>query len=207
MVLQTKTSVIVIIFACILTVSCSKGKGISTVNVDAENLPSIHTEDITDLISDSGITRYRVQTKIWDIYNNDTASYWHFPKGIYLEKFDSLYNVDAWVEADTAYYFQSIGLWQLIGNVFIQNIQGHKFETSELFWNGREPSTSINSIYTDKFVRIDLGDRIITSQGLRSNQSMTEYRFYSSTIEAIIHEDELNNTNDSVQETIVIEYE
>jgi LPS export ABC transporter protein LptC len=189
-VLQTKTSVILFLFACVLTISCSKGKGISTVNIDTENLPSIRGENINTVISDSGIVRYRMQAQVHNIYSNDTATYWHFPEGIYLEKFDSLFNVEFWLKADTAYYFETIGLWQAKENVFIQNAEGHQFETSELFWDRTADPNSLNSIYTDKFVRINLGDRIITSQGLRSNQSMTRYVFYSSAIEAIINEDE-----------------
>ena len=193
MVLQTKTSVIVFLLACLLLIACNKGKGISTISVDAETLPAMHTKGSTSLISDSGVIRYRFQAEVWDIYSNDTSSYWYFPEGIYIEKFDSLFNVDGWIKADTAYYFETIGLWQVKENVFIQNLEGHQFETSELFWDSKADPNSINSIYTDQFVRIDLGDRIVTSQGLRSNQAMTRYVLYSSTIEAIINENELNN--------------
>ena len=208
MVPQTKTSVILILLACLLTVSCNNGnRGIATVDVDAEISPSLHSEDIISLISDSGITRYRLQTKVLDVYTDDTATYWHFPEKIHLEIFDSLFNVDSWVKADTAYYFETNELIKLIGNVFIQNQDGHKFETSELYLDQKEPPHSVNSIRTDSFVRIDQGDRIITSQGLRSNQSMTRYRLYSSSIEAIINDADLNNGNDSVPEPVMIEPE
>jgi hypothetical protein len=151
----------------------------STIEVDAETLPLTHAEDISSLISDSGITRYSLQTKVWDTYSN----YWHFPKGVYLEKYDSLFNVVGSVKSDTAYYFEDKDLWKLIGNVYIVNQIGDKFETSELFWKRSEPAWSRNSIYTDKFVRIERGDQIITSQGLKSNQLMDDYIFYSNAIE------------------------
>ena len=32
--------------------------------------------------------------------------YWAFEKGVYLEKFDSLFHIDASIKADTAYYYE-----------------------------------------------------------------------------------------------------
>ena len=165
--------------------SCNSGKkSISVIHVDAETLPITHGEDVTSLISDSGITRYQMQTAVWDIYSN----YWYFPEGIYLEQFDSIFTVEGSLRADTAYYFQDKELWQLIGNVKIQNLAGSLFETDELFWNRNEPPFSKNAIFTDKFVRINDGDRVVTSIGLRSNQHMTDYTLYSTTIETVINE-------------------
>ena len=32
-------------------------------------------------------------------------SYWAFEKGVYLEQFDSIFNIEASIKADTAYYY------------------------------------------------------------------------------------------------------
>ena len=172
--------------------SCSQGKkGIATVDVDAGVIPSFHGEDISSLISDSGITRYRLAAKIWDIYSNDTVPYWHFPEGVYVEQFDSLFRVSGYIQADTAYFFERTGLWRAIGNVFIKNLEGTTCETSELFWNQREPANSVNAIYTDQFVKITTKDKIMTAHGMKSNQSLTRYIFYANAMEATIDEDKL----------------
>lgn len=168
------------------------------MSVDTEVLPTLHAEDVTSLISDSGVTRYRLHAKIWDMYSEDSVPYWYFPEKIHLEKFDSLFNIEGSIEADTAYFFEKEEIWKLVGNVHVQNLQGHKFDTEELYWYQKEPASSINSIRTDKFIRIDLGDRIITSEGLRSNQAMTNYRLYASTIEAIINESSKTGESDSI---------
>ncbi|GHS98730.1 LPS export ABC transporter periplasmic protein LptC [Bacteroidia bacterium] len=174
--------------SCALTVSCSRGKT-GTVELDAGALPNLHGEDIISLISDSGITRLRLITKAQDIYSNDTNAYWHFPKGIYVEQFDSLFQVTGHVKADTAYRYDKTGLWRLIGNVFLENVEGTTCETSELFWREKEPAFSNNSIYTDKFVKITTKDKIITAQGMKSNQSLTDYVFYGNALETTIDED------------------
>jgi hypothetical protein len=159
------------------------------VEVDAINLPTVHTEDVTSLISDSGVTRYRFITKVWDIYATPDTSYWHFPEGVYIEKFDSLFNTIGSVKADMAYFFENKGLWQLKGHVDIENLQGVKLQTSELFWNQNEPADSYNSIYTDSFARVDNGpDRVFTGYGLRSTQDLSHYVFYKSGMEAEINE-------------------
>ena len=62
---------------------------------------------VTTLISDSGVTRYRVNTEEWLIFDKKKPSYWAFEKGIYLEQFDSLFHIDASIKADTAYYYGS----------------------------------------------------------------------------------------------------
>jgi LPS export ABC transporter protein LptC len=182
---QTKIAVIVLLLLCGMIVACSNGKkGIATVSVDAEVLPTIHGEEISSLISDSGVTRYRLETEQWDIFSNDTNPHWYFPKGIYVEKFDSLFQVDGSIKADTAYFFEKTELWQLIGNVSIRNLNGLRFETSELFWKQKEPAWSLNAIYSDSIVKIHTPSGVSVSQGIRANQSMSKYHIYKQSYEA-----------------------
>ena len=196
--------------------SCGEGNNISTVSLDTGILPTVHSEDVSSLISDSGVTRYRLQAKIWDVYSNDTAPYWYFPEGIYLEEFDTLFNVKGYIEADTAYYYEKKKLWHVIGNVHIQNLEGWKFNTDELFWDDNEPPNSINSIYTDKQVIIDKndGEGLIVSNGIKSNRAMTNYRFYGNSMEFNVNENVNNDNkkevtspspNDSIQKSEITE--
>jgi LPS export ABC transporter protein LptC len=184
---QTKTSVIVwIALIAVLTLSCSRrNKSITMINV-AGALPVLHGENITSLISDSGVTRFRLETKVWDAYASDTAPYWYFPEGLYVEQFDSLFQVSGYVKADTAYYFERTGLWRLLHNVLIKNAEGTTCKTSELFWNQKEPASSLQSIYSDKFVEITTPDEVITAIGFKSNQSLTKYTLYQTTLETEI---------------------
>ena len=76
---------------------------------ERDSLPVMDTRGVTTLISDSGVTRYRVNTEEWLIFDKKKPSYWAFEKGIYLEQFDSLFHIDASIKADTAYYYDSEG--------------------------------------------------------------------------------------------------
>jgi LPS export ABC transporter protein LptC len=183
MVLQTKTSVIGILLVCLLTLSCNRrSASTAAVDVNANEQLLLHGEDISSLISDSGVTRFRLETKVWDVHSNDTTSYWYFPQGIRVDQFDSLFQVSGYAQADTAYYFDKTGLWQLVHNVLIKNAEGTTCETSELFWDTKEPPASIHSIYTDKFVKITKPGKVITAEGFKSNQSLTKYVLYKNTL-------------------------
>ena len=157
-----------------------------SVTIDAKTLPLMHTENANTLISDSGVTRYRLVAKIWDIYDRQD-SYWYFPEGIYAEKFDSIFKPEGSIEADTAYFYDRKSLWHLIGNVKAMNLQKEKFETEELFWDEK-----IGKIYSNKPIRIEQTDKVILGEGFESNQSMTNYDIFKTY--AVIY---VNNIDDN----------
>ena len=63
-------------------------------DVEKELRPTLHSEDVKTLISDSGVTKYRITAKVWEVFDKTVSPYWYFPEKIYVEKFDSLYNTD-----------------------------------------------------------------------------------------------------------------
>ena len=95
--------------------SCSgRKKEMGAAITERDSLPVMDTKGVTTLISDSGITRYRVNTVEWLIYDRKNPPYWAFEKGIYLEKFDSVFHTEASIKADTAYYYNKKELWKLM---------------------------------------------------------------------------------------------
>ncbi len=155
----------------LLLFSCSGRKmDLGGAITERDSMPVMDTRGVTTLISDSGITRYRINTAEWLIYDRKDPSYWAFEKGIYLEKFDSLFYIEASIKADTAYYYDKQELWKLVSNVHIQNLKGEKFDTHLLYWDQRN-----DQVYSDERVRIEQPDRIIFAIGFESNQQMTNY--------------------------------
>ena len=134
----------------------------------------MHSTGVTSFVSDSGMIRYKIITEEWLIFNQKNPPYWAFEKGLYLEKFDTLFRVDASIKADTAYYHEPKKIWELRGNVHIQNQQGDKFDTQLLFWDQAK-----ERIYSDKFIKIEQADKILTGYGFESNQQMTEYEIFT----------------------------
>ena len=168
----------------VLFPACSGGeKNLAEAITERDSLPSMKTLGVTTLISDSGITRYKIITEEWEIYDKKNPPYWAFEKGVYLEQFDSIFHIEASIKADTAYYYDKERLWKLIGNVDIQNRKGERFNTELLYWN-----EATQKVYSDKFIRIQQPDRIITGHGFDSNQQMTVYTIHN--IEGIFYVDD-----------------
>ena len=161
----------------VLFPACSgKNKNLAEAISENDTLPSMKTLGVTTLISDSGITRYKVVAEEWLIFDKKNPPYWAFEKGVYLEKFDTLMNIDASIKADTAYYHERKKLWELRRNVQILSQRGDKFQTDLLFWDERK-----KKVYSDKFIQIEQEDKLLKGYGFESNQELTEYEIKNTT--------------------------
>ena len=161
----------------VLFPACSgKDKKLAEAIAENDTLPSMKSLGVTTLISDSGITRYKIVAEEWLIHDKKNPPYWAFEKGVYLEKFDTLFRVDASIKADTAYYHEKKKLWELRGHVQILSQRGDKFQTDLLFWDEKK-----EKVYSDKFIQIEQEDKVIKGYGFESNQDLSEYEIKNTT--------------------------
>ncbi|GFZ41300.1 LPS export ABC transporter periplasmic protein LptC [Bacteroides nordii] len=189
------TIVLGAIVMLLLFSSCGgKKKELGEAITERDSLPSMATLGVVTYISDSGVTRYRMEAEEWLMYDRKRPSYWAFEKGVYLEQFDSLFNVDASIKADTAYFYDKQKLWKLMGNVDIKNRKGERFNTELLYWN-----QATEKVYSDRFIRIEQPDRIITGYGFDSNQQMTIYQIRNMGGIFYVDEEEQKTPTDSVR--------
>lgn len=135
-----------------------------------EQLPRLKAEDVSTIISDSGITRYRITTPEWLIFDLAEEPYWNFPKGMLFEKFDEQYNVDAEMKSNQAVYYEKKQLWEFSGDVKAMNLEGEVFETDRLYWD--DPN---NKIYSNDSIRITQKEKVIMGVGFESNATLTQY--------------------------------
>ncbi|MDR1880801.1 MAG: LPS export ABC transporter periplasmic protein LptC [Tannerellaceae bacterium] len=166
---------VIVVMLLLFSASCSKEtKETVEVVFDPEHTYTMRTVDVLSLISDSGITRYRVNTKEWLTYGKAADPYHFFPQGIYIEILDTLFHAEATIKADTAYWYDKKGQWKLAGNVQIENLEGEFFETSALYGDQKA-----ERIYTDRYIHIiDKKKNDIQGIGFESNQNMTKYRIF-----------------------------
>lgn len=168
-------AVIVIFTAPFFFASCKKEVS-SAVNFkyDKEIVPSMHTDSVRMLVSDSGLIKYKMTAKIWDVFDEAKDPYWFFPQGGYLEKFDTAFVVVFTIKADTVWNYTRRKLWRLKGNVFARNIVGETFSGDEFFWNQQE-----QKIYSNKLVEVNRPEKgvLIARNGMVANQQMTAYEF------------------------------
>lgn len=193
-ILSITTTLGIVVMLLLFTVACSKEvKEVVDATYDPEKSYTMKATQVNTLISDSGITRYRIEAAEWIVFGKAKEPYWYFPEGIYVEKFDTLFHSEASIKADTAYYFDKKGLWHLIGNVEVESLQGEQFDTSELFWDQKK-----EKVYSDKYIRIQQKEQIITGVGFESNQNMTRYKIFNSQGEFPV-EDTPKSASDTVQ--------
>lgn len=176
----------------VLIASCSGEKKSTAPAVnDKDSLPFMQAKGISTLISDSGIIRYRIIAEDWNIYNTTNPPKWTFPKGLLLEKFDTTFHVEWYVQADTAYCYNQ-KLWELRGRVVVRNVEGTVFKTEELFWDMPE-----HEVYSNMYVRIITPEREVEGTRFRSNEQMTQYTFYNSKASLPFNDGEGSTPQDS----------
>lgn len=180
-------------------ISCKEEvKSTVDLHYDADKVPSLNTDSVTMLISDSGLIRYKVIAKTWEIFDRAKDPHWFFPDGLYVEQFDTIFSIVATVKADTAWNFTSKKLWQLKGHVVIRNKLGETFKSEELFWDQRQ-----QKVYSKKYVEVFRPDKMTLHGmgGFEANQQMTEYRFWNVKDSPITYnEDQEANADDQNNE-------
>jgi LPS export ABC transporter protein LptC len=137
---------------------------------DRANTPSLRATEVMTVISDSGITRYRINAQEWEIYDQAEVPYHNYPKGIRFEKFNTQLDVDAEIQSDYAIHYDQKKLWDLRDNVKAVNLEGEQFECDQLFWD-----MNTERVYSDSRIKITQKDQIIEGVGFESNQELTNY--------------------------------
>lgn len=152
--------------------SCTQETKIDiTKSLNPAKMPSMVTHNVNTLISDSGVTQYKIVAPVWYVYDEVDIPYWSFPKGLYLQKFDPKFNVIATVAADSARFFRMQKLWRLDGNVEMTKAPKDLFLSPRVFWDQRR-----QRLYSDTFIHIENATHVLEGTGFESNERLTEYR-------------------------------
>jgi hypothetical protein len=128
------------------------------------------TLGVNTLISDSGVIKYRIVTERWEVNQAKKPSRWIFDKGLFLTQFDEKFHVHAYVQCDTAYYFDQLHLWELRSRVHILTKDGVRFRSEQLFWDEMK-----HELYSNVFSSLITPDRTLQGTYFRSNEQMTRY--------------------------------
>ena len=156
-----------------------------------DSLPVLKSVGVSTLISDSGVIRYKMITEDWYIYDKKEPQYWSFEKGLFIERFNESYQVDAFISCDTAYYFNQKNLWELRGRVLVKNLKGETFKTTLLYWD-----QAAHRIYSDRYMEIDGETRKLSGYNFSSNEQMTDYIIHASKGQFPLKDDNVTPTAD-----------
>ena len=147
---------------------------------------------VNTLISDSGLIKYRIVTERWEINQAKQPSRWTFDKGLFLEQFDEKFHIEAYIQCDTAYYFDQEKLWELRGRVRVRTIDGMRFASQELYWDQNK-----HELYSHKFSRLVTPDREMQGTYFVSDEKLTRYTI-SNSKGSFAKEDMASSGNDSI---------
>lgn len=154
---------------------------------ERDSVSTMTSYGVNTLVSDSGVIKYRIVTERWDVNTVRNPSRWEFMKGVFFEQFDEKFHVQAYIQADTAWYFDKLKLWKLRGRVRIRNNNGMNYRSEELYWDGIR-----HELYSNVFSRVITPERTLQGTYFRSDERMTRYTV-SNSKGSFIPEEESND--------------
>ena len=135
-----------------------------------DSLPMMVTYGVSKLISDSGVVRYKITSEEWLVFDRTQPPRQEFRKGILLQRYDDRLNVDLYITADTAYWYNQ-NLWELRGRVRVRNLSDRVTYTGEqLFWDNEK-----HEFYSHVPMHIVTPDRDLRGDRFRSDERLTRY--------------------------------
>ena len=185
----------------LLVLSCSDVQEHTAAAIyDRDSVSVMTSYGVNTLVSDSGVIKYRIVTERWDVNTIRQPSRWTFEKGVFFEQFDEKFHVEAYIQADTAWYYDQKKLWHLRGRVRIRNVNGLLYESQELFWDGLK-----HELYSNVFSRVITPERTLQGTYFLSDERMTHYTVSNSkgsfTTESMEQKDESTPADTSQVET------
>ncbi len=135
-----------------------------------DSLPLMTSYGISKLISDSGVVRYKIMTEEWRVFDRTHPPRNEFLKGVFLQRYDAKFNVDLYITADTAYWYDQ-KLWELRGRVRVRNLQdGTTYTSQQLYWDNEK-----HEFYSNVPMHIVTPDRDLQGDRFRSDEQLTRY--------------------------------
>ena len=135
-----------------------------------DSVAMMTTYGVNTLVSDSGVIKYRILSERWEVNQALNPSRWIFAKGLLLTQFDEKFHIHSHIQADTAYYYDKLRLWELRGRVGVKTKNGLTFNSEELFWDEMK-----HELYSNKFSRVVTPERTLQGAYFRSDERMTKY--------------------------------
>ena len=133
-------------------------------------VPIMVTRGVSQLLSDSGVTRYKFVTEEWTIYDQTDPPRQEFMKGLLILRYNDKMAINMQIKADTAICYNQ-NFWVLRGNVYVNNEETRSTYTSQqLYWDSQK-----HEFYSDVWMHITTPDREIQGSRFRSNEDMTRY--------------------------------
>lgn len=163
-------------FLILFFLSCQKeNKHTAPAIYPSDSVAVMTSFGVNTLISDSGLIKYRLVTESWEVNQARNPSRWIFENGLFLEQFDEKFHVEAYIQCDTAFYFDKEKLWELHGRVHVRTIDGLRFYSEELYWDQNK-----HELYSHRYSRLITQSREMQGTYFLSDERFTRYTITNS---------------------------
>lgn len=163
-------AVAAIVVAVILSAGPDKKAKLPDIDFDPETSPTMFTDSVETLISDSGYVRYKIIAPVWYVYGEAKEPNWKFSEGMYMEMYDDTFAITTTAVCDSAVYLQDRRLWEFVGNVRMINRDGDRFMTQHMYWD-----TYTHKLRSDSFMHIEQPARVIEGYGFETDEQLRDY--------------------------------
>lgn len=130
--------------------------------------PILESTQLESTYSEQGVIKWQmVAEKALQYENEDRA----FPEGLYIAFFEDDQEVAWTARANSVYFSAEKNVYELRGDVELKSLrEKRQLNTEELYWN-----TETEEVYTEKFIRIESKNGMLTGQGLTACQDLSQY--------------------------------
>ncbi len=152
--------------------SCEKNtiEKINTITANL-NFPSQSLTNTEIIYSESAKIVVTIKSLEINRYLTVEKPYSEFPKGIYVQFFDSTETATSYIKSNYANFDEQTKVWIAEHDVEAVNNEGDTLNTEYLIWD-----QSTKKISSDRYVRITNKEGIIHGKGIEANQDMTKWK-------------------------------
>jgi LPS export ABC transporter protein LptC len=131
-------------------------------------LPTLEASHFELLCSEQGVVKYRLFADKALHYENGDRVY---PEETRIEFYASNQEVSLTGRANSVHFSAEKNIYKFRGDVELRSLRDRRqLNTEELHWN-----TETKTLYTDKFIRIEAADELLTGEGLVARQDLSYY--------------------------------
>ncbi len=158
------------LFLIVLCACTEQKEHIAAAVRDEDSVAMMVSYGVNMLISDSGVIKYKIVAEESNTNDNVNPKRTTFNKGVFMTQFDEDLHVESYIQADTAYKYDELGLIELRGRVRVLTKNGVRFTGEELFWDQRK-----HEYYSNMYSFFVTPERALEGNYFRSNEAMTKY--------------------------------
>ena len=161
-----------------IVVSCRGGIA-EADKLDLSKTPTQRSYDVFAVQTRNGYVSMRMESRLMEHYDTDTASFDAFPQGISVYGYTEDGLLESIIVADDARHIvpKQRGrdeIWEAFGNVILHNvIEQEPMETDTVYWD-----QATREIYTDCYVKLYSRQGFLQGYGMRSDDHVRNSILY-----------------------------